>query len=198
MVKYVEIELHDAVRLSRSRAELYLSRNRPNELFRKLKTGRFSPTTLEIGDDGYVSVPVVGGGKEALHRLVVDTFDHGAFVSKLEENPDLTMDDLDVDHVDGEESNNAFENLKVLTKMEHIRKHAFAIDLVDDGWVLETFECASDVVDSVRGKDGRPLGAGNVQKVCDGVQTHTGGQVFEWADSALVASKRAAKLKKHS
>lgn len=43
---YDEFELKDAVRLVRAAAELYLSPSSPNELFRKMKTGKFATTKL--------------------------------------------------------------------------------------------------------------------------------------------------------
>jgi hypothetical protein len=195
---YDGIDLQDAVRIVRAAADLHLSPSRPNELFRKLPNGKFATTDNERGNGGYTSIQVVGGGSELLHRLVVETLDPIAFDTKMATNPGLGKADLQVDHIDGDESNNAIGNLVVLTRREHARKNAFSIDWVDDGWVLDTFECSVDVAETVRGMRGQLLEASNVRKVCDGVQTHTGGRVFEWADAELVEAKRASKLAKRS
>jgi hypothetical protein len=72
---YNEFDLPDAVRIVRASAELYLSPSRHMELFRRLKTGKFSTTELERGDNGYIRARVVGGGKECLHRLFADTLE---------------------------------------------------------------------------------------------------------------------------
>jgi len=195
--EYDEFELPDATRLVRARAKIYLSPSHPNQLFRKLKTGKFCATELERRENGYVPVGVVGGGERGLHVLVVETLSPGAFEAKLAANPGMTKADLEVDHIDGDESNNAIDNLEVLTAREHARKHALAIEWIDDdGKVLGTFECRADVVDAVRGTDGQPLSGGNVHFVCDGVQTHTGGRLFRWKDEDRVKAKRAVKLAK--
>lgn len=134
-----------------------------------------------------------------LHRLVVETFRPGAFAAKLEKNPGLTVADLEVDHVDGDQNNNALDNLEVLTKREHARKHAFAVVWIDaSGKVLETFECAADAIEAVRGTKGQRLAAAHVQKVCDGDYAHTGGRFFRWADKDDVEEKRAAKKAKRA
>lgn len=193
--EYDDFDLSDAVRLVRSRAKLYLSPTRPNELFRKFENGRFATTELERCDTGYVQIPVVGGGGEMLHRLVVETLDPGAFDAKLASMPSgATKAILQVDHIDGDVSNNEIDNLRVVDRNEHARKHAFEIEWIDArGKVLETFECAADVVATVRGKDGQALRVGNVRNVCDGDggRKHTGGQRFRWKDAALVKAKRA-------
>jgi hypothetical protein len=194
---YDEFELEDAVRLVRAAAELYLSPSRQNELFRKLKTGKFAMAELERRENGYVPVGVGGGNEERLHRLVVETLRPWAFDAKLAANHGLTKKSLQVDHIDGDERNNTIDNLEVLTTREHARKHALAVEWIDaSGKVLEAFECAVDVVDNVPGTNGRPLHHSSVQKVCDGVLTHTGGRFFRWKDVANVRAKRAAKTVK--
>jgi hypothetical protein len=196
---YDEFELTDAVRLVRARAKLYTSQSHPNRLFRKMKTGKFCTTELERGEEGYVQIPVVGGGAEQLHVLVVETLRPGAFEAKLAANPGLTKADLDVHHVDYDERNNAIDNLEVLTKSEHRRKHAFEVEWLNGrGKPIWIFECSADVIASVRGKKGQPLNDGNVRQVCDGYRKHTGGQRFRWKDDALVKAKRAVKLAKRS
>jgi hypothetical protein len=191
---YDEFELEDAARLVRAAAELYLSPSCPNRLFRKLKTGKFAATELERGDDGYVQVPVRGGKTEMLQRLVVDTLDPGAFAAKMAKNPGLSVSDLVVYHVDGDENNNAIGNLEVLTKRERARKHAHAVEWLNARrkpiWM---FECAEDVVETVRGVDGRRLNKGNVRMVCNGERTHTGGRFFRWAYLSRVKAKRDEK-----
>jgi hypothetical protein len=194
---YDEFRLDDAVRIVRAAAELYLSPTRPNELFRKLQTGKFATTELERTDNGYFRLPVEGGKKEYLHRLVVYTLDPGAFATKLAKNPGLKESDLQVDHVDGDVGNNAIGNLEVLTAREHARKHALAIEWLDErGNVIQLFECAADVVEAVRGTEGQRLHNAAVGRVCDGDRKHTGGRFFRWADKDGVDAKRTAKKTK--
>jgi hypothetical protein len=129
--------------------------------------------------------------QEALHRLVVETLDPGAFDSKLAANPGLTKADLQVDHIDGDKSNNAIDNLAVLTAMEHARKHAFAVEWVDDnGDVLNSFECAADAVKMVMGSDGHVINPACVRFVCDGAYAQTRGRVFRWKYPEVVKSMR--------
>lgn len=192
--EYICFDLPDAVRLVRAAGKIYLSRERPNELFRELPTGKFCETELERGEDGYVQLLVVDGGLERLHRLIVETLNPGSFEAKLAANPGLTKGDLQVDHIDGDQDNNAIDNLKVVDRNEHARKHAFAIEWIDTkGNVIETFGCAADVVAAVSGADGQPLDAACVHYVCDKKQTHTGGRFFRWKDVEHVKAKRAAK-----
>jgi hypothetical protein len=196
---YDEFELTDAVRLVRAAAELYLSPSHPSRLFRKLKTGKFCSTEIERREHGYVQVKVVGGKDVGIHRLVVETLRPGAFAAKLEKNPRLTEGDLDVDHVDGDECNNAIENLEVLTKREHARKHALAVEWIDScGNFIQRFECAADVIETVRGEKGERLHNAAVGKVCDGVQKRTGGRFFRWEDEDGVDAKRAEKKRKRA
>lgn len=194
---YDEFDLPDAVRLVRAAAKIYVSPSRPNRLFRKLPTGKFCATELERGESGYMWPKVASGVKEALHILVVETLRPGAFDAKLAVNPVLNRADLVVYHVDGDQRNNAIDNLEVLTKKEHAWKRAFAVEWIDaSGNVLETFESLNDVAKTVRGTNGQPLCKGNIRKVCDRDYAHTGGQRFRWKDEKLVEEKRAAKLAK--
>lgn len=191
---YDGFELPGAVRLVRARAELYLSRERPNQMFRKLPNGTFAVTEFERTAHGYMRVRVVGGWMAMLHRLVVETLEPGAFAAKLAANPGLSERDLQVDHIDGDNGNNAIENLRVVTRAEHARKHAFAIEWIGpNGGILGEYECATDVVRAVSGTKGQPLGPGQVHAVCDGICKHTGGRIFRWKDAVLVNDKRSAK-----
>ena len=186
----------DAVKLWSS-ARLWLDPSRPNVVLRQLRTGLFVPTELKTGGAGYVQVRAAGGGLMTLHRAVVKTLRPGAFEAKLAENPGLTEADLQIDHIDGDSSNNAIDNLRLVTRSEHTRKHAQAVEWVGpDGEILGTFECAADAAGAVRGSNGQPLNAGNIRATCDGTVRHVGGWVFRWKDPEAVAATRAARAAK--
>lgn len=189
---YIGFDLPDAVRIVRAAGELYLSRSRPNEIFRKLPDGKFSVACIEKDDDGYTRVGVGGKKRERIHRLVIDTFEPTAFSDKLSKMPaGSTYADIQVDHVDGDESNNDNGNLRLVDRTEHARKRAFPIVWVDrNGNVLEEFECAADVVNTVLGVDGKKLNLASVHYVCDEKCTHTGGRIFRWKDGQIVKKMR--------
>jgi hypothetical protein len=172
---------------------------------------RLSPTTRPtsllryIGNDiykfaknvpnslGYVVVSV-GGGYVPLARLTFLTFKREEFEAKLSELPTGAPErSIQIDHIDGDSLNNSLENLRALTVTEHARKHSLAIDWVDDGWVIETFDCAADAARAVVGTDGGPLRSCNILTVCNGGNLHTRGRVFEYAFSDIATSRRDAK-----
>ena len=193
------VDVPDAVELVGAAARLWLSPSRPNQVLRQLKTGMFVTTALKTGDGGYVRIGIGNGKLEMLHRLVIKTFRPGAFEKKLAENPGLTEADVDVDHIDGDESNNSIDNLRLVTKSEHARKHAQAVEWIGpDGEILGTFECCRDAAKAVQGTNGQQLVAGHIHRTCDGSLSHTGGRIFRWKDAEAVAAARAARIAKRT
>ena len=187
----------DAVKIAGAAGNLWLSPSRPNEVLRQLRTDMFVTTTLKAGEGGYVQISLDNGKTEKLHRLVIKTLRPGAFEDKLATMPlGSTEADLQIDHIDGDESNNAIDNLRLVTRSEHARKHAFAVEWVGPGGeILGTFECAADA-EAVRGTAGQLLHQSNIRAVCNGSVRHAGGRIFRWKDAEAVAAARAVKIAK--
>ena len=187
----------DAMEMAGASARLWLDPSRPNQVLRQLKTGMFVTTAPKTGDRGYVPIRLENGKKEMLHRLVIKTFRPRAFEKKLAENPGLTEADLQIDHIDGDSSNNAIDNLRLVTRSEHARKHAQAVEWVGPGGeVLGEYECCGDAAEAVQRTTGQQLGASNIRATCDGCVRHTGGRIFRWKDAEAVAAARAVKIAK--
>jgi hypothetical protein len=184
-------EAHDAVEIRDAAANLWLSPSRPNEVLRRLKMGAFVKTELVAGADGYVQIRLASGQTKMLHHLVVKTLRPGAFEEKLSSlPPGYEEEDIHVDHLDGNNANNAIDNLVLVTRKEHNRKHAFAVEWIVDGEVAGTYDCTADTAAAVCGKEGQHLDRSAIRRVCDGLFAHTGGRYFRWKDAEYVKSVR--------
>jgi hypothetical protein len=185
-------ELEDAVLVHQTK-NTYASRSHPNEFFKKFRDGRrFVPKIFETNCFGYITVGVIGGGAKLLHVQLVKTYYPSAFAAKLSVNPGLVEGDLQVDHIDGDRGNNAIDNLSLVTRTEHSRKHAYAVDLLrEDGSVEKTFDCAVDAEREVLGVDGQRILAGNIRQVCDNPAWRTCGRNFKWTNEEFVRKRRA-------
>lgn len=78
---------------------------------------------LCIGNGGYEQVRLCNGGRcntKSVHRLVLETF-----------KPHVNMDNLDVNHMDGNKLNNHLTNLEWLTRRDNIL-HAYDMGLIDN------------------------------------------------------------------
>lgn len=145
---------------------------------------------------GYLRTKIAGVDV-LVSRLVFKTFKRAEFDMKLASMPTGTDEsELEIDHIDGDPLNNALENLRAVDWGEHNSKHSAAIDWVDGGWVLGTYDTAAEAARSVRGVDGKELSNGNILKVCDGDYWQTGGRKFEYADAKRAAELKVASAKK--
>ena len=76
-----------------------------------------------IGNTGYELVRLCNNGRcitKSVHRLVLETF-----------KPHVNMDNLDVNHMDGNKLNNHLTNLEWLTRRDNIL-HAYDMGLIDN------------------------------------------------------------------
>ena len=187
----------DAVEIPGAAAKLWLSPSRPRDVLRRLKTGMFVTTVLTAGNDGYVQIALTNGGTSMLHRLVMLTFRPGAFGEKLATMPPGSREaDIHVDHIDGNNTNNSIDNLVLVTRKEHNRKHAFAVEWIVDSKVAGTYDCCADAAEVVQGVAGQVLDRAAIRNVCDGRLVHTGGRTFRWKDASAVAAMREARTVK--
>jgi hypothetical protein len=187
----------DAIKLAGAAGDLWLIPSRPNEVFRRLKTGAFVPTYYGVSMYGYAMVQTEDGKLKPLHRLVFKTFKPHAFAEKLADMPPGSKEsDLEVDHIDGDELNNSIDNLRLVDRAEHNRKHIFAVELMNDGVAGGVYDCAADAAKVVRGTDGQELNPSHIRGVCDGTRTNTGGRIFRWKCPELVSEMRVARIEK--
>ena len=82
------------------------------------------------GEQGYLYVND-SGKQKLLHRVVAELFMAGEIKTKIEETG-VPWKNLRVDHVDGDKKNNSVGNLLICTVAEHNRKHARAVEEIDE------------------------------------------------------------------
>lgn len=140
---------------------------------RNAKTGRILKTNLN--ERGYERVSLYDKDKRIrtrpIHRLVADTFYDGDHTA------------LDVNHIDGDKTNNHISNLEFCTRKENIN-HAFSTGLkrasrMTRVRVVETGE----IYESIR-ECGRALGCNqsDICKCLSGKHRTCGGYHFEFVD----------------
>jgi hypothetical protein len=85
---------------------------------------------LEKEDGGYTQLHIRGKG-EKLHRLVAKFFLKDVIEAKEKESG-VPWYNLQVDHINGDESDNRVENLRIVTREEHAKKHARVVVEIDE------------------------------------------------------------------
>jgi len=170
-------------------------------LLRALGDGKYKRATNVTDAKGYLTTKI-GGKNVPLHRLVFKTFEPSEFATELAKMPMGTNErKLQIDHIDGDKTNNALSNLRPMDSQGHNSKHSAAILWIDErGEALGTYATAAEAARSVRGTDGQPLDRGAILGVCKEVCSHTGGRRFAYADAdraeELAASSATKKRKR--
>lgn len=123
------------------------------------RSGKLKKLTPSKQSSGYITVTISGKTKY-VHRLVAQTF-----IPNPENKPE-------VNHLDGDKSNNAVSNLEWVTPSENVR-HAVDTGLNQmrkpvnqytlDGVFVKTHESASAAAEAM----GHPNGAGNIVNCCN-------------------------------
>ena len=129
-----------------------------------------------------------------LHRLIIELLAPERITeaeSRTERSWHVTGD-LDVDHMDGDATNNRLDNLRVLSRQEHRDKDAYAVRATS----ASTGEVVGVYVSA--GEAGRDLGvwSGNIRLVCIGEQITTGGYIFSYVDRQAVEDHRLNRKRK--
>ena len=171
-------------------------------LLRTLSDGKYARARNVLTMHGYLTTKI-GGKHVAVHRLMFKTFKPTEFEAELAKMPPGTDESkLDIDHIDGDKTNNELTNLRAMDRSKHNSKHSAAILWIgDDDEVLGTYATAAEAARAVRGTDGRPLARGNILGVCKSKKdrAHTGGRRFAYVDAEHaeeLAAIRAGKKRK--
>lgn len=179
------VHVPDATEFDAADKALRVSPSLADPLVYEVSGGLFVPARFKTGEDGYTRVKLADGKRALLHRIMAVVFMRDDIDAKLSSMPSGSTfeKDIQVDHIDGDNGNNALSNLRVLDRNEHARKHALEVEWLDaEGNVIGIFECAADVAEAVTGVDGQKLHPGNVRNVCTGFMKSTGGRFFRYSD----------------
>ena len=152
-------------------------------LLRALGDGKYALARNVSNANGYLTT-WIGGKDVRVHRLVFKTFARAEFDAGLAEMPPGTDEsELQIDHLDGDKTNNALSNLRAVDPGTHVSKHSAAILWIDDDGKPRTYATAAEAARSVRGTDGQTLMVSTILRVCKKDQTHTGGRKFAYVDA---------------
>lgn len=137
------------------------------------KRGFWYKLKPSYSDAGYFRVGVGHANPCAIHRLVAECYVHNA-------NP---LAKIDVNHIDGNKTNNFFENLEWVTKKENV-EHSWRLGLSTPAnevpiRIVETGEVFRSVTECARQINGIQ---GNISLCLMGRRRRHRGFTFEYAD----------------
>jgi len=166
-------------------------------LLRALGDGKYKRSTNVPNSNGYL-VTTIDGKDVRLHRLVFKMFAPAEFAAELAKMPPGTDESkLDIDHLDGDKTNNALSNLRAVDRRTHASKHSAAIRWIgESGDVIGTYATSAEAAREVRGTNGKPLNKANILKVCKKKYSHTGGRKFAYVDAVRVEELAVARDEK--
>ena len=151
-------------------------------------------------DDGYKCINYIDKrGVERsgmrIHRLMVELF-RPWWIAEAERRTELPWEKLEVDHIDHDESNNAIDNLRVLSRSEHrVAQQAYAVEEID-AVTREPFDPPRTYESACHAARELGLHQSSVRRVCENKLKTTGGRAFRYADEAAVLAHREARKRK--
>ena len=164
---------------------------------RKILTEIGSRGTSDTGykDTDYIDRQGVKRKNVPIHRLMVELL-RPEWIAEAERRTRLPWPELEVDHIDHDESNNVIDNLRVLSPGEHaVAQKAYAVEEID-AVTREPFDPPRTYESISHAAGDLGLNKGNVWAVCEKKQKTMGGRAFRYVDEAAVLEHREARKRK--